>query len=278
MTPEARVAAINKAATLTDEQKTKIKAIYEADVEKMMGMRDSAEDRATMRTEANAEIKALLTDEQKPKFDKYLASRKFNFNQEFDQKVQELFQLEESELLLQGVDKIDRLKQYFDQITVLRGAAFNGFVLFSLALFGLLGKLKESWSRHRILQFLAFLPPVLAVIFVVQNIVRHDDHLLGLYSDPPLAELVILLLGGGRLLHDMETSERNTVPPNLHHSPGHDGGIFRRMVVDGGHVRSSGNSLTFRGELQRGTESARWTAAYHETRTFSRGTCIASST
>jgi hypothetical protein len=194
MTPEARVAAIDKAVTLTDEQKAKIKAIYEADMKKMMDLRDSGEDRATMRTEANAQIKALLTGVQKPKFDKYLASRKFNFNQEFDQKVQELFQLEESELLLQGVDKIDRLKQYFDQITVLRGAAFNGFVLFSLALFGLFGKLKESWSRHRILQLLAFLPPVLAAIFVVQNILRHDDHLLGLYSDPPLAELVILLL------------------------------------------------------------------------------------
>jgi hypothetical protein len=113
---------------------------------------------------------------------------------EFDQKVQELFLLEESELLLQGVEKIDRLKQYFDQITVLRGAAFNGFVLFSLALFGIFGELKKSWSQHKILQPLAFLPPVLAAIFVVQNVWRHDRHMQSLYSDPPLAELVILLL------------------------------------------------------------------------------------
>ena len=41
MTPEARVAAIDKAVTLTDDQKTKITAMYTADMKKMMALRDA---------------------------------------------------------------------------------------------------------------------------------------------------------------------------------------------------------------------------------------------
>ncbi len=80
-TPEARVAALDKAVTLTPDQKTKITAIYTADMQKMMDMRNSGEDRSTMmpkmmamRADENTQIKALLTDDQKTKFDAYLAS------------------------------------------------------------------------------------------------------------------------------------------------------------------------------------------------------------
>jgi Spy/CpxP family protein refolding chaperone len=79
MTPEARVAAIDKAVTLTDDQKTKITAIYTDDQKKMADLRASQDpDMRTkmmaMRTDENTKIKALLTDAQKPKFDAYLAS------------------------------------------------------------------------------------------------------------------------------------------------------------------------------------------------------------
>jgi Spy/CpxP family protein refolding chaperone len=81
MSPEARVAAIDKAVTLTDDQKTKITAIYTEDQKKMQDMMASGEDRSTMmpkmqamRADENTKIKALLTDDQKPKFDAYLAS------------------------------------------------------------------------------------------------------------------------------------------------------------------------------------------------------------
>jgi len=79
MTPEARVAAIDKAVTLTDDQKTKITALYTADMKKMMALRDAQDpDMRTkmmaMRTDENTQIKAMLTDDQKPKFDAYLAS------------------------------------------------------------------------------------------------------------------------------------------------------------------------------------------------------------
>jgi Spy/CpxP family protein refolding chaperone len=79
MTSDQRVAAVDKAVTLTDDQKIKIKAIYEADMKKMTDLRASQDpDMRTkmtaMRTDENTKIKALLTDDQKPKYDAYLAS------------------------------------------------------------------------------------------------------------------------------------------------------------------------------------------------------------
>ena len=74
MTPEARVAAIDKAVTLTDDEKTKITALLTDDAKKMADLRASQDpDMRTkmtaMRTDENAQIKALLTDDQKTKFD-----------------------------------------------------------------------------------------------------------------------------------------------------------------------------------------------------------------
>jgi hypothetical protein len=113
----------------------------------------------------------------------------------FNELVQEVFRLQDSVLLLKGVDRIDRLKQYFDQINILRGAAFNAFILFSLALFGGLGQLKLRWAKYRALKPLFFLPALAAIICALRSLWKHwfvnaNSH----YSDPPLAELVILLL------------------------------------------------------------------------------------
>lgn len=81
MTPDERVAAIDKAVGLTDEQKPKVKAIIEADMKKMMDLRNSGDDMQTLRpkmmeirNQENTDIKALLTDDQKTKYDAYLAS------------------------------------------------------------------------------------------------------------------------------------------------------------------------------------------------------------
>jgi hypothetical protein len=115
----------------------------------------------------------------------------------FDQEVQEAFLLEESELLLQGLDKVDRLKQYYDQITVLRGAAFNGFILFTLCIFGSCGALRALWSGHRIAKALTLLPACIVGIFAFRSFWIHlHGSTESLYSDPPLAELVFLLLAG----------------------------------------------------------------------------------
>jgi protein CpxP len=79
MTSDQRVAALDKAVTLTDDQKTKVKGIYDADMKKMADLRaaqdpDMRTKMMAMRTDENTQIKALLTDDQKPKFDAYLAS------------------------------------------------------------------------------------------------------------------------------------------------------------------------------------------------------------
>lgn len=79
MTPEQRVANLDKAVGLTDDQKTKITAIYTEDQKKMQDLFQSQDpDMRTkmqaMRADENTKIKALLTDDQKPKYDAYLAS------------------------------------------------------------------------------------------------------------------------------------------------------------------------------------------------------------
>jgi hypothetical protein len=134
--------------------------------------------------------------------------------------IQEMFSLQEGELLLLGQDKVDRLKQYYDQITVLRGSALNGFILFMVCLFGYFGKFRARWSESRIFKFLTFLPAGFLLLYGSYSLVAHfhslslkaKDLLSGqgldpttqpimaevlerLYSDPPFAELVILLLG-----------------------------------------------------------------------------------
>lgn len=78
MTPDQRVDAIDKAVTLTADQKTKVKALLEDDTKKMQALRDAQDpDMRTkmmdMRKDENDKIKAMLTDDQKPKYDQYVA-------------------------------------------------------------------------------------------------------------------------------------------------------------------------------------------------------------
>lgn len=79
MSPDQRLDAIDKAVTLTTEQKSKVKVLLEDDGKKMQALRDAQDpDMRTkmmdMRKEENEKIKAMLTDEQKPKYDAYVAS------------------------------------------------------------------------------------------------------------------------------------------------------------------------------------------------------------
>ena len=79
MSPEQRVEAIDKAVTLTADQKTKITTLYADDMKKMQALRDAQDPdmrskMMDMRKDENTKIKAMLTDDQKPKFDEYVAS------------------------------------------------------------------------------------------------------------------------------------------------------------------------------------------------------------
>jgi len=79
-TPEQQVAALDTAVSLTADQKPKVTAIYEADAKKRADLM-SAQDpdmrskMMAMRADEQAQIKALLTDEQKPKYEAMLAAQ-----------------------------------------------------------------------------------------------------------------------------------------------------------------------------------------------------------
>ena len=86
MSPEAQQAMLDdmtKKVDLTDDQVTKIKAINADQMKQMMTLREAGGDPQEMRpkmmairTEAQSKIKALLTDEQKPKYDVFMASQR----------------------------------------------------------------------------------------------------------------------------------------------------------------------------------------------------------
>src|SRR4030095_12148120 len=77
MSPEERVAQLDKALSLTDEQKTKIKDIYTKAGEQMReAFRGGGGDREAARgkmmeamRKTREDVRAVLTDEQKKKFD-----------------------------------------------------------------------------------------------------------------------------------------------------------------------------------------------------------------
>ena len=85
MTPEQRQAQFDQMATaigLTPEQIPQVKAIQDDTMKKQMELRNSGGDPQDMRpkmmainAEQTTRIKALLTDDQKAKYDTYLASR-----------------------------------------------------------------------------------------------------------------------------------------------------------------------------------------------------------
>ncbi len=85
MSPEAQQAqldAMTKAVGLTDDQVTKVKAINADAMKKMADLRAAGGDPADMRpkmmeirTAQQTQIKALLTADQKPKYDAFLASQ-----------------------------------------------------------------------------------------------------------------------------------------------------------------------------------------------------------
>ena len=79
MTADDQLAAIDKAVTLTSDQKPQVKAILDLDAKKRADMMaaqdpDMRAKMMAMRTDEQTKIKAILTDDQKAKYDAYLAS------------------------------------------------------------------------------------------------------------------------------------------------------------------------------------------------------------
>jgi hypothetical protein len=119
-------------------------------------------------------------------------------NKDFNRYVEELFRLQESRLLLSGQDKTDRMRQYFDQIIVLRGAAFNFFLVFALCVFGMAGNWRARLASKPTLRASTLLAPAIVLGYGGFSLVHHFRQLVrqqDIYRHPPFAELVLLALG-----------------------------------------------------------------------------------
>jgi len=115
--------------------------------------------------------------------------------------ITRLFLEQENKLLLQGDDRTTRFRELHDQDVILRGATLNGLTLAVLCLFGFFASFRNGprqWSKS-----LATHVPAAALILYGAYKIR--SHLQGFiidpdpFRDPPLAELVIFLLGLGGL-------------------------------------------------------------------------------
>jgi hypothetical protein len=78
-TPDQQLEALDKAVTLTSDQKPQIKTLLELDAKKRADLMaaqdpDMRAKMTAMRTDEQTKIKAILTDDQKVKYDAYLAS------------------------------------------------------------------------------------------------------------------------------------------------------------------------------------------------------------
>jgi hypothetical protein len=107
----------------------------------------------------------------------------------------QIFDLQESKLLLAGVDKIDRLQQLHQQVIVLRGAALNGILLSVLCAFGVCADWRKSFEGSG-WKWLTFLPMLVAfaggLVALHNHIAYNSGHNL---SEPPIVESALILLG-----------------------------------------------------------------------------------
>lgn len=105
---------------------------------------------------------------------------------ETNNRVAQAFSVEESSLWLVAADKIERLRDLHQQIVVLRGAAFDGFVVTLLCLFGAFTRL-GFWGRCGVLAVVIAL-----FAWVIDATGDHlRDHLHNLAGDPPLMEAML---------------------------------------------------------------------------------------
>jgi|SRR5579859_42929 len=104
----------------------------------------------------------------------------------------DIFGLQENMLMLKGEDATLRLRQLHDQVIVLRGAAFNGILMFVLCLYGWGQRSRGEHSKSVGRWALAAVPLLPLAIGVVAYL-HHLHESTG--PDPPFMEFCLVLLG-----------------------------------------------------------------------------------
>lgn len=102
-------------------------------------------------------------------------------------KIAQIFQLQESALLLAGDDKVSRLRYIHQQSLVLRGSAFDFLITCLLCFFGWCAT--HGLRTRRVLAIL----PIGLVGFALYMLYRHWGHTA--YDDPPSMEITLLAIG-----------------------------------------------------------------------------------
>ena len=105
--------------------------------------------------------------------------------------ARDLFSLQEDALMEKGGDYSVRLRQLHDQIMVLRGAAFNGFIGFSLCVFAWGSTLRRDKPRSWLRLALAPMPAVFFAVALIATVNHFGERAP---SDPPYMEFTLLLL------------------------------------------------------------------------------------
>jgi hypothetical protein len=122
-------------------------------------------------------------------------SVRYTYDREADDKLKDaavdIFSLQENALMVKGEDYTVRLRQIHNQIMVLRGAAFNGLIGFSLCLFAL-GKALRRENHGRWLRLAVVPVPALYFAVALISTVHHFGD--GEPLDPPYMEFTFLLL------------------------------------------------------------------------------------
>jgi hypothetical protein len=123
----------------------------------------------------------------------------------------EIFGVHEAAVLLKGTDATERIRQFRDQIMVLRGAAFNGLVAFSLYLFW--------WSSES----LPGLGWAVSFLYASLGLLAFFHHVaVTPLGDPPYMEFTLLVLAAagwhilGSPAHKRRRGHRKLGPHNGH--------------------------------------------------------------
>ncbi len=103
--------------------------------------------------------------------------------QALEERATRIFRIQEAALLLLGTDNNERLRQFHDQIMVLRGAAFNGMIALVLCFY---------WWSTRFKSWMRWIVPVLCSLLGINALLNH--LLERPASDPPYMEFTLLAL------------------------------------------------------------------------------------